>query len=742
MSKLSIDQLVPSTLKNIVGMIRKKDGSVDFFSRDDNGMSTESIHCGYWLLLSDAALLEGFSEDVQIEALAGSHFFANLVTVESEAAYKSVLKFLKTSTGKNPSSQGAPYRVISDLEQQALISQETRLFSGLTFDKILRMQIDIETKTAEGYSFPNSEREEDAIIMIAMRDSSGWEMLLSLDEMSEKEMLVKMVALVQERDPDVIEGHNIFNFDFPYIETRAKRFKVKLNLGRDGSKITNRKSRFSVAERTLDYNRFAIAGRHIIDTMHLAQQYDVIKREFSGFGLKYLAKYFGVAAENRTYVEGDKISEIWQSDPELLKKYAMDDVRDTDAISKILSPSFFYQTQLTPLSYQNCITRGNATRIESIFTADYISQKHSIPQPEQSTGPLIGGLTASFHTGVFDNIWHADVRSLYPSIIIADELCPSRDDLKVFPKFLKTLRQFRLEAKDLMNAQEDADQKEFYNAMQSTFKILINSFYGYLGFGFGSFNDYDVASKVTAKGREILTSMERFITGIGAKVIEMDTDGLYFQPAADYVGSPADMQKAIQTVIPKGIEVELDSTYKAMFGYKAKNYALLQHDGRISLAGAALKSRGLEPFQREFMKEVISMLLHRQDSDIEPLYNEFISKITTREFPLSQFVKSETLARSPKAYQEKMATGKSRRAAAYELALQSDKEYRQGDQIKFYVTGVKKKVPVVTNSQLYNPKAEERNENSLYYLGKLDDLLKKFSEFISVKKESKQLELF
>ena len=742
MTKLNIDKIVPSVLKNTVGLIRNKDGTTNFYSRLNDEISVNSVKTPFWLLMNDATLIEGFSEEFELKELTGPHFFNCLVNFETEAIYKSALKFLKTSTGKNPSSNGAPYRVISDLEQQALISKETRLFSGMTFEQVRRMQIDIETLTGEGYTFPNAEREEDAIILIALRDNTGWEKMLALDEMTEKEMLTTMVKLITERDPDVIEGHNIFNFDFSYIDTRAKRHKVKLNLGRDGSKMVNRKSRFTVAERTLDYNRFSISGRHIVDTMHLAQQYDVIKREFSSFGLKYLATYFGVAATNRTYVEGDQITNIWKQDPELLKKYCMDDVRETDAISKILSPSFFYQTQLTPLSYQNCITRGNATRIESIFTAAYLAQSHSIPQPEQSTGSLIGGLTASFHSGVFENIWHADVRSLYPSIIIADELSPARDDLKIFQKFLGTLRTFRLEAKDLMNAAKQADEKEFYNAMQSTFKILINSFYGYLGFGYGSFNDFEVAGKVTAKGREILTSMEAFITSTGAKVIEMDTDGLYFQPATDYKGTPSDMQQAIQGILPKGIEVELDSTYQAMFGYKAKNYALLQHDGRISLAGAALKSRGLEPFQRKFMMETISLLLHKKDQEVEALYNNFSDQITKQTLPLSDFVKSETLARSPKAYQEKMATGKGRRAAAYELVLASDREYRQGDQIKYYVTGHKKKVPVVTNSQMYDPKNEVRNENSLYYQQKLDDLLKKFSEFVEVKKESQQLELF
>ncbi len=737
--KITMESLVSPAVKNAVNFLRKTDGTATVYVREKGGIGCCEVEYKNWLLVSDEALISGFGGEMTLQQLSGNQFFSLLAQFPNEKEYNSALKFLKTITGTTPSSPAAPYRVVTDLDQQFLTTSGIRLFSGMKFEDLLRMQIDIEVRTSAGFSFPNAEREYDAIIMIAMRDSSGWEKLLSLDEMTEGEMLQQMVDLINERDPDVIEGHNIFNFDLPYIETRSKRHKVKLSVGRDGSKIKSRKSRFNVAERTLDYNRSDIAGRHIIDTFHLVQLYDVIKREFDSYGLKYIAKYFGVAAPDRTYVEGDKISELFETNPEELKKYAMDDVRETDAISRILSPSFFYQAQLIPMTYQNCLVRGNATRIESIFTAAYLSELHSLPKAEQAQ-IVAGGLTESFHDGIFENVWHADVRSLYPSIIMAEGISPSRDELGIFQKYLGKLREFRLEAKDLMNSTKDPSEKDHYSALQSTFKILINSFYGYLGFGFGSFNDYEAAATVTARGREILTSMENLLTSIGAKVIEMDTDGLYFQPPERFKGSTEEMQKKIQTVLPKGIEVELDAVYKAMFGYKSKNYALLHEDGKISLAGAALKSRGLERFQRNFMRTAISMLLHHKSSEVPDLYEDYCDKIRNHSEPLADFVKTETLARSVKVYQDKLATGKGRRSAAYELAAAAEQEFRQGDQIKFYVTGTKKRVSVVENSRLYDPNSEDRDENVAYYLAKLEDLYKKFDKY--VEKNDNQLSLF
>ncbi len=739
-TQIAIDKLVSSSLENVVSMIRNSDGTATVFTRKDGVLATQTVNFNNWLLVADDTLLSGFAGEMEVVKLSGSQEFSTLAKFSDEKSYTDALKFLKTITGTNPSSPLAPYKTVSDLDQQFFIDSQIRLFSGMSFDDLLRMQIDIEVRTTSGFSFPNAEREFDAIIMIAMRDSSGWEKLLSLDEISEKEMIQQMVDLINERNPDVIEGHNLFNFDLPYIEKRAKRHKVKLNFGRDGSKIKGRKSRFSVAERTLDYTRYDVAGRHVIDTFHLVQLYDVIKREFENYGLKYIAKYFGVAAPERTYVEGDKISQLFEENPEELKKYAMDDVRETDAISRILSQSFFYQTQIIPMTYQNCVVRGNATRIESIFTAAYINANHSIPKAEAAQN-VAGGLTMSFHDGVFDNVWHADVRSLYPSIIMAEQISPSRDELGIFQQFLGQLRQFRLQAKDAMTSAATSEERDHYGALQSTFKILINSFYGYLGFGYGSFNDFEAAGRVTARGREILTSMENLLTSIGSKVIEMDTDGLYFQPPQDFTGSQADMEAKIQTVLPEGIEVELDATYKAMFGYKSKNYALLHEDGKMSLAGAALKSRGLEKFQRDFMHELILSLLNYKSSEIQEKYDQLCEDIKTHKLSLNNFVKTETLARSVKAYKEKLSSGKGRRSAAYELAANAEQEFRQGDQIKFYVTGTKKKVSVVENSKLYDAKSELRDENVAYYLGKLAELYKKFDKYVE-KKEDDQLTLF
>ena len=98
-----------------------------------------------------------------------------------------------------------------------------------------------------------------------------------------------------------------------------------------------------IAERTIDYPKWEIHGRHIVDTWILSQFYDISSRELEGLGLKEMAQHFGLASEDRTYIEGSQISRVYDETPELLRRYALDDVRETRALSALLTPSYFTQ---------------------------------------------------------------------------------------------------------------------------------------------------------------------------------------------------------------------------------------------------------------------------------------------------------------------------------------------------------------------------------------------------------------
>jgi DNA polymerase elongation subunit (family B) len=229
----------------------------------------------------------------------------------------------------------------------------------------------------------------------------------------------------------------------------------------------------------------------------------------------------------------------------------------------------------------------------------------------------------------------------------------------------------------------------------------------------------------------------------GAQVIEVDTDGIYFVPpevdAASSRVSKEKRQDAASTIeelrsglakeLPSGIEVEFDEQFEAMFSYKAKNYALLTRDGEVIIKGGALKSRGLEKFQRVFLEEMIKLLMKGKADAIGAMRNEFELKIRDRAWSIDMLMKTDTLQDSLEKYRQKIAGSARNRAAAYELALASGRNYRPGDQVSYYITGTTKKVAAYENARLaseFDP--QNRDENVEYYSAKLDELVKKFAD--------------
>lgn len=708
------------------------DASVKIFYRDGDSLRSESAPFQPLMLLEGDAPLNGWRGEAEIVKLAGSGAFNRLALFTGLKQLDDAKSYLQKNTGKTPSAGDAPYWYFSDPLQQFLLLSGRTQFLGMTFRDLKRLQLDIETYCQSGFNFPSAARESDRITAIALSDSSGWERLISGKEYSEADMLRELVKEIQQRDPDVIEGHNIFRFDLEYLEARAKRCKVALNLGRDGSRLKGHSSRMQMAERTITYRKYEIFGRHIIDTWILAQHYDVATRELESFGLKDIARHFGVAGSDRTYVPGDKTSWFFDHDPDTLFRYALDDVRETRAVSEILSPSYFVEAQIFPFSYQNIPLRGNATKIDALFLREYLHQRHSVPYPDE-VGAVVGGFTDMEHQGTANHVLHCDVTSLYPSIMLVYKYLPKKDELGVFPGLLSDLRAFRVKAKELARDAQDEEGRIYFNALQSTFKILINSFYGYLGFQMAHFNDFSAANQVTAKGRELIQSAVAWLKDKDAKIIEVDTDGIYFVPPAN-VKSPQDEEKLIGDlgeILPKGIELELDGRYPAMFSYKMKNYALLDEQGRLRIKGSGLRSRGLELFQREWLEEMLTLLLKGEKEKIAALYDRYADDISHHRRDISWLAKTETLQDSLENYQAKVKAKKRNAAAPYELAIKAERPYQAGDQISYYVTGTKAKVKISANCKLASDwDAKNPDENVEHYKAKLKELYEKFSPWI------------
>src|SRR5438874_11130174 len=729
----------------IVAIELGETGTVKVYRREADGSTIADVEPFHPFVWCDSDVVD---LGIESEKLESSLKYGWLVTVDSWKELIALRNGLKNS--------GRDFFASTDPVQHYLTATGRTLFKDLPFEELKRMQIEVLSfeNAVAGIDDPGTGIADpgynDHIMSIALSDNTGWEELLIVDpknvEESEHAALKRLTAIIKERDPDVIEGHDLFRFHLPYLVARAKKAKTKLDWGRSDGFLRSRPSRLQIAEKTIDYPKLTVGGRHFVDTFLLAHSYDVGMRSLVGFERTDIARHFDLCGGDEvSALTGKELQRVYLENSDAFQQRALCDVRETRALSELLGASYFIQAEIFPYNYQDVIVRGNATRINALFLREYFRQRHSIPEL-----PMVrafeGGYTDIFFTGVAHNVWHCDVASLYPSIMLKFDCFPVSDQLQIFRHLLTDLRTFRLEAKAEMRAEKDPAKQHHLQALQNTFKILLNSFYGYLGFAQGHFADFDAAARVTQIGRDLLKKMIDWLGAHGAKVIEVDTDGIYFVPpfsmkagmspakkgkAANSAATTADeideLREGLAKELPEGIEIEFDEEFDAMFSYKAKNYALLTKDGDVIMKGGALKSRGLEKFQRVFLEDMIKLIMEGKPEAITNLRDEFERKIQNCEWKIDMLMKTDTLQDSLDKYRAKIAGSARNRAAAYELALASGRNYKPGDQISYYIKATPKKVPAYEAAKLaseFDP--ENRDENVDYYVAKLDDLMKKF----------------
>jgi DNA polymerase elongation subunit (family B) len=409
-------------------------------------------------------------------------------------------------------------------KSQYAIHTGKTLFKGMDFDDILRLYVDIEVLTSEGFDFPNPDRYGDKVIIISMLTNKGEEIVLHGDD--EKVLLQEFIKEFRRIDPTVVVGHNIFNFDLPYLETRFLMHGIDFALGRNGSAPQKFITNIKLAEKDKEYTNWQVWGRHVMDTMFMAMQWDVVQRKLDSYSLKDIAKTLGFASEDREYVEGSEITRVWFTDRERLIRYALDDVRETRQIDLTMGGAVFYLTQMLPMSLQDAWRYGTGTKIDSMFVREYYRQDWSLPlaSPKQDYG---GGYAEARVTGLTSGrIAGIDVASLYPTIMETANVISHKDELDMFGTVLRVLKKERLRIKKAAKTFKDQGmtrQAQMEDSRQNSMKLVINSMYGWLGWEFGMFNDYDEAARVTTIGQSIIKKMIEVAEGYGSVAIKADS---------------------------------------------------------------------------------------------------------------------------------------------------------------------------------------------------------------------------
>ena len=583
---------------------------------------------------------------------------------DGQSLRREVLRGASKRKGRRISSlrEVSGYYSVGTVEQYLMASGRT-YFKDLEFDDPHRLQFDLETTSLS----PETGR----IFMVAVKDNRGFERILEARKASqESEMIGALMEIIQGRDPDIIENHNISSFDLPFLMRRAERLGVTLNFSRPGAPAGLWK--------VLDGNaspHWACAGREIVDTI------DAVRRmNLPSAGLKAVSQLFGIAPEGRVYLEGAKIAETYATQPALVRKYALQDVEEVEALARrVLAPSFAL-AKMAPRPYHRLPYAGTAMGMfEPMMVRAYLQAGRGLPGKQEGGEAQLGGSVTLFAEGVLRNVVKADVASMYPSLIRHERIAPKSDPLGVFLHLIDHLTGLRLEHKA---AARRGDPGE-HDALQGAMKLVINSAYGLMGAGRMSlFGDVAAAGTVTRRGRETLKEVTGALHARGVTLIEADTDGVYFSvPEGWGEAEERAVISQVDALLPAGVTLEFDGRWAAMLSHETKNYALLGYDGTLELKGAAFTSSRGERYGQAFLEQALRCLLAGEIERIPQVYRVVVERLEAGGYSNADV---GSRVKVNKTQDEYLQTRGARQEAVYEALLRSGRTWRNGERFTLY----------------------------------------------------------
>jgi DNA polymerase elongation subunit (family B) len=569
-------------------------------------------------------------------------------------------------------------------DEQYLVATGRTYFRDLSFDVLHRMQFDLETTGL------NPKR--DRIFMIAVRFASGETETLeapSDGNSGEAALIRELIARVSAADPDVLENHNLHGFDLPFLARRAQILGVPLALGRIGPPgLRVRAARRGYAEGSEDRRvRYIAPGRELIDTMDAVLRYDFATRELPSHGLKAVARHLGIAGPDREQIRGSEVYAVYLRDPERVRRYATADVNEVAGVARMLGGAAFALAQIAPRRYERLADAGAATGvIDPLLVRAYLRAGMALPAHQAGDGtPHTGAALHLFAAGVAHRVVKADVASLYPSLMRAYRIGPSRDHLGALLALVDQLVELRLTAKAKgRQAPPESAERYAHEAISAAMKLVVNSAYGYLAAGgLTRFADVHAANEVTRRGRETLELMCRELASRGVTLLEADTDGVYFAVPEGW--TEADERRVVAEVaamLPPRVQLEFEGRYAAMLSHEPKNYALLRYEGSLIPHGVAFRSSRAEPFGEAFLRQAVTHLLRGDVTAVREAYLAALDRLRRRELSTRDVSSHVRLTKTPSEY---FAVRGSRRELPYEAMLAGGRtSWSVGDRVRVY----------------------------------------------------------
>ena len=672
--------------------------------------------------------------------------------VKSLKGYRSLIQFFRDG-GLVPWGEITKGKVlILPPVEQYLISREKRLFKGFEeYNDITRLVFDLETTSLE----PKDGR---IFMIGVKTNKGLQRVIECSNEDEERRGLVEFFRIIDEVKPTIIGGYNSANFDWVWIFERCKMLNLDIKkicrTLNPKANIKQSENLLKLANEVERYNQVGMWGYNIVDIIHSVRRAQAINSSIKSAGLKYITKYIDGEAKDRVYIDHLDIGpfyankdEYWLNiengnykkvglDPkidsvcekhdkvyikttgdDLVERYLDDDLEETLLVDDEFNQGTFLLASLVPTTYERISTMGTATLWKMIMLA--WSYKHKLAIPEkQDKGAFVGGLSRLLKTGYSKDVLKLDYSSLYPSIPFVHVVFPECDVMGAMKGMLAYFRNSRIMYKNLAKEWEGKDKKTSlkFDRKQLPIKIFINSLFGALSapqvFAWGDMNK---GEQITCTGRQYLRQMLRFFMNRDYTPLVCDTDGMNFslpeggvddrryvgkglnwlvKEGKEYTGYDADVAEFNDLFMRGAMGLDCDGTWKSCINLARKNYATMEHKGKVKLTGNTIKSKKLPLYIEKFLDKGVNYLLEGQGKEFVEWYYEYISIIFNQNIPLMQIAQRAKVKLSIKDYmtrttQKTKSGGAMSRMAHMELVMKDKLNVNLGDVIFYVNNGTK-----------------------------------------------------
>jgi DNA polymerase elongation subunit (family B) len=672
--------------------------------------------------------------------------------VKSLNGYRSLIQFFREGGLEPWGDKTKGLVLILPPVEQFLVVKEKRMFKGFDeYDSITRFVFDLETTALE----PKDGR---IFMIGMKTNKGFSEVIECANEDQEREGIVKFFNKIDELKPSIIASYNGFNFDWHWIFERAKALKLDIKriakTLNSANPIKQSESMLKLANEVERFNQTSMWGYNVVDTLHAVRRAQAINSNIKSAGLKYITQYISAEAPDRVYIDHTDIGsmyankeEYWLNiqngkykkagvDPKvdeacskhsdiyikttgdnIVERYLDDDLEETLKVDEEFNQGSFLLASLVPTTYERVSTMGTATLWEIQMRAWSYKHKLAIPAKNEKT-EFVGGLSRLLKVGYSTDVLKLDFSSLYPSIQLVHDVFPTCDITGAMKGMLNYFRNTRIKYKNLAKEYASIDKKQSlsFDRKQLPIKIFINSMFGALSapqvYHWG---DMYMGEQITCTGRQYLRQMLRFFMKRGYTPLVCDTDGMNFslpeggvddrryigkgnnwlvKEGKEYEGYDADVAEFNDMFMKGAMGLDCDGTWKSCMNIARKNYATMEHNGKIKLTGNSIKSKKLPLYIEDFLDKGIKQLLEGNGQEFVEWYYEYLQKIYDKQIPLMKIAQRAKVKLSMDDYKKRSkektkAGNEMSRMAHMELAIRDGIAVNLGDVIYYVNNGLK-----------------------------------------------------